>query len=416
MSEENGFYREAAVAASRRRIGAPVRPVGVASWIMALFMIGVVIVVLLFATFARFARIESIQGSLEPIEGSARIVAPRSAVVTRIHVVEGQMVNQGDPLITLGSDPVLEGGQALGEMYQDTSATQAAALNAQKEALRLAQIGRVEELAARREGGVRRAERLRADLELARQRLQLNEETLVSFSRLREQGYLSEIRYRAQEAAVLDDRRAISAISGEIDATQTGLAELEATLARLNAEARQSEANIVSSLATVEERRASALAQAAVIVTAHKAGRVTLQARQGSAVSEGGAVAVILPPGAGLRARLWATSRAAGFIQPGNDVRLLYDAFPYQRFGAGEGKVLSVASAPTDPKDIGVALSSEEALYRVDVELTAQQIQAYGRDWPLAAGSRLTGDVVLESRSLLSWILDPIRAIRERRM
>ena len=104
MTEQQEFFRPEAVEASRRRIGAPVRPVGVTSWAITAFMVLVVVVVAVFAVFAKFARIESISGSLEPVAGSSRVVAPRSAVVTQVHVVEGQVVEAGDPLFTLGSD------------------------------------------------------------------------------------------------------------------------------------------------------------------------------------------------------------------------------------------------------------------------------------------------------------------------
>ena len=271
-------------------------------------------------------------------------------------------------------------------------------------------------LAARAAGLRQRIERLRSDLVLGEQRLELSQATLQSFEDLRLKGYLSEIRYRAQQASVLDDRRALSNISGEIDATTVALAENAAARERLQAEGVQSLAALETSRATLQERQATASAQAAVIITAHKAGKVTLQARQGSSVSDGGALAIILPPGSQLKAQLWASSRAAGFVQVGDEVRLLYDAFPYQRFGAGRGRVVAVSGAPTDPKDVPLTLTSEEALYRIDVELDAQDVQAYGRSWALAAGSRLTGDVVLESRSMLEWVLDPIRAIQERRM
>jgi len=154
----------------------------------------------------------------------------------------------------------------------------------------------------------------------------------------------------------------------------------------------------------------------AVIVPAPKGGRVTLQAREGSSIAEGGALAIILPPGAKLKAQLWAPSRAAGFMQIGDEVRLRYDAFPYERFGAAHGRIIAIASAPTNPRDLPLAMEATEGLYRVDVKLEEQVVRAYERDWPLAVGSRVTADVVLESRSLLSWVVDPLRAVKNRQM
>lgn len=416
MTDDQSFFREEALEASRRRIGAPVRPLGLSSWVLTLFMASLVVAVALFVSLVKFARVESVSGSLEPIAGAARVVAPRSAIVTSVHVVEGQQVEADAPLFTLGSDAVVEGGAPLGRILEGVSENQALALQAQGEAMQAAYSRQGEELRARSSGLAQRLKRLEGDLELARQRLTLNEATLASYQELRQRGYASEIRYRSQQAAVLDDQRVVSSISGEIESTRSSLAEVGAAIGRLDAEARQAMAGLDNSRALLDERRATASAQMAVIVTAPKSGRVTLQAREGSSISQGSALAVILPPGAKLKAQLWAPSRAAGFMRVGDDVRLRYDAFPYERFGTAHGRISGIASAPTQPGDLPLAMDASEALYRVDVELDAQVVRAYGRDWPLAAGSLATADVVLESRTLLSWVLDPLRAVKNRQM
>lgn len=412
----NGFYRGEAIDASRKRIGAPVKPVGLTSWIVAMFMIVLAITIGTFLFTARFARVESIPGSIEPVSGAARVVAPRSAVITEVHVADGQIVEAGAPLFTLGSDVLVKGGAPLGRILERASQDQAAALVVQQQALRAAQLQQVREFQARQGGLAQRVTRLEQDAVLARRRLSLSQATLQSYDELKAGGYISDVRYRSQQAAVLDDERAISAIVGEIESTKATMAENEAAHRRLEAQTSQSLAGLESSRAALDERSASSAAQTSVVIFAPKSGRVSLQTRTGSAVNEGGALAVILPPGTQLKAQLWAPSRAAGFVQIGDRVRLLYDAFPYQRFGAGEGRVVAIASAPTNPNDLPFQTEAPEALYRIDVELSRQHVTAYGRDWPLAAGSRLTGDVVLESRTLASTVLDPIRAIEKRRL
>lgn len=410
------FYRDEAIDASRKRIGAPVKPVGLTSWIVALFMIVLAITVGTFLFTARFARVESVPGSVEPVSGAARVVAPRSAVITEVHVADGQVVEAGAPLFTLGSDVLVKGGAPLGRILEQASQDQADALAAQGQAVRAAQRQQFSEFQARQRGLAQRVARLEQDAALARRRLALSEATLGSYDELKAKGYMSEVRYRNQQAAVFDDERAISVIVGEIEASKAAMAESDAAHRRQDAQTSQSLAGLESSRAALSERSASSAAQTSVVIFAPKSGRVSLQTRAGSAVNEGGALAVVLPPGTQLKAQLWAPSRAAGFVQIGDRVRLLYDAFPYQRFGAGEGRVVAIASAPTNPSDLPFQTEAPEALYRIDVELTRQHVTAYGRDWPLAAGSRLTGDVVLESRTLASTVLDPIRAIEKRRL
>ena len=77
----------------------------------------------------------------------------------------------------------------------------------------------------------------------------------------------------------------------------------------------------------------------------------------------------------------------------------------FLRGGAKHGKSL----AKTRRSDF-----RREALYRVRVALLSSSQTAYGRDWPLSPGMRLTADLVLEDRSFLAWLLDPLLAAQKR--
>jgi membrane fusion protein len=139
----------------------------------------------------------------------------------------------------------------------------------------------------------------------------------------------------------------------------------------------------------------------------------------GATVTADQTVAVIVPASdkanAGpLEAELWAPSRAIGFVKPGAKVRLMYDAFPVQTFGTAPGVVLDVAGSPTLPKDIPLPLEAREPLFQIRVRMERDKLSAYGQEWTLAPGMRLTADVVLEERSLFDIIFEPVRAARNR--
>lgn len=136
--------------------------------------------------------------------------------------------------------------------------------------------------------------------------------------------------------------------------------------------------------------------------------------RPGATVEAGRVLAIILPHGEVLQAELWVPSRAAGFLRSGEPVRLMYDAFPYQKFGVGRGTVASIAGAPVDPADLTVPIETKEALYRVLVNLESPTVDGYGKVWRLSPGIRLSADLILDDRSLWEWLFDPIIAARRR--
>jgi membrane fusion protein len=151
-------------------------------------------------------------------------------------------------------------------------------------------------------------------------------------------------------------------------------------------------------------------------VVAPAAGVVTgILVEPGQAVGSA-PLATLLPAHASLEAVLFAPSRAAGFIEPGQTVRLRYHAFPYQKFGLHEGTVRQVSrtalTASELPQLIAGELERPEPMYRVTVRLASQVIDAYGQPQPLAAGMQLEADVMQDRRRLIEWVFEPLLGVR----
>jgi multidrug efflux pump subunit AcrA (membrane-fusion protein) len=161
----------------------------------------------------------------------------------------------------------------------------------------------------------------------------------------------------------------------------------------------------------------SGISTSSAIVTAPVSGQVVgAEARVGQAVAPNASLFIIAPAGTKLKARLVAPTRASGFMSVGQDVRLLIDAYPFQRFGAVSGRITQISGAVVTGAQIEAPFPTREAGYVVDVELPDQTIGAYGRAMPLANGMLLNADVVIDKRSLMEWVLDPLFATGRRQI
>jgi membrane fusion protein len=120
----------------------------------------------------------------------------------------------------------------------------------------------------------------------------------------------------------------------------------------------------------------------------------------------------IIPLDANLQAELFFPTRASGFVRPGQQVRILYDAFPYQKFGTYRGTVKKVSHTILTGNEATGPISLKEPAYRVTVALDRPDIDAYGLKMPLQPDMLLKADVLLEQRSLISWLLDPVFSAR----
>ena len=146
------------------------------------------------------------------------------------------------------------------------------------------------------------------------------------------------------------------------------------------------------------------------------AGRVAvLPVALGQPVGAGATVAVVIPNGAKLEAELLVPSRGAGFIKPGEEVRLMLQAFPHERFGTVRGTVTTISRTVLGPAELAIpGMEIKEPVFRVRVELMSDEIQAYGDVIPMQPGMLVSADVVFDHRSLIQWLFDPLFAVSRR--
>ena len=126
----------------------------------------------------------------------------------------------------------------------------------------------------------------------------------------------------------------------------------------------------------------------------------------GAVVQDGDVLAEMACAGETLQAEVSVTPTGTGRIQPGQTVRLLYDAFPYQRYGIKHGTVRWVSPAAVTIKD--------RQVFRVLVELEEHAVAVKkGETRQLMAGMGGRADVIVGRRSLIAYAFEPIRVLRE---
>lgn len=106
-----------------------------------------------------------------------------------------------------------------------------------------------------------------------------------------------------------------------------------------------------------------------------------------------------------LQAELMVPQSALALVSPGQSVKLLYDAFPYQRYGVRYGTVQSAT-----PTSISAGDGSE---FAVMADLTEQVVVVSGQARPLLPGMRGTARIVVGRRSLIGFAFEPLRMLRE---
>lgn len=390
--------------------------------IFAIFAAVTTVAILSLLFFADYTRKERINGWLVPEQGLIRIFAPQAGVITELQVRDGDDVEKGAPLLALSTE--LE-SEALGATQEEVLRQLSSRRNsmhlerARKEKLHRQEMTSLTDrlIALKVEKGYRDQE-----LDVQRQRVDLATSNVERLAALRERGLIAGQRWQQVE----DDR--LNHLLRQRTLERDG-AEADRQWLTLKAEERSLPlkhqtilAEIDRNIAALEQEFAEAEARRRIVIPAPQAGTVTaIQAELGGSTNPSIPLLNIVPAGSELQAKLFIPSRARGFIQPGQQVLLRYQAFPYQKFGHHEGVITNIARSAIAPGEFSRQLigatgtqSESEPVYPVTVNISSQTATAYGEKIPLQSGMRLEADVQIENRRLIEWVLDPLYTLTGR--
>jgi membrane fusion protein len=224
---------------------------------------------------------------------------------------------------------------------------------------------------------------------------------------------MTTVDFRRRQLATMEQQQVLSGLSQQVAAKYNQLTEASFALTQLPTVMAQKVQSIRNELSATEQRIAEIKGRSAYVIRSPISGRVsTLQATPGQSADLQRLQLEIIPPEAILRAELFVPARAIGFVRAGQPVRILYDAFPYQHFGTYRGKVVKISQTILTSADAGGPIKLSEPAYRVTAALERPDIDAYGKKVTLQPDMLLKADIILERRSLMSWLTSPLLSVR----
>ncbi len=412
MSES--LFRKEAIEHKRERLWGNVIVIQPLSFtvlsIVISLVVGLIVALLLWGNYARR---ETVNGYLAPNTGLSKIYAKNNGIVTKILVKEGEYVKAGSPLLTVST----------GRSTEDSSDLDAVILveldknllDAQEKMVEEKELSDVEKskLNAQIDGLKIEIDKLKIQLATTKERFSLAKKRVDKFESLRLKGHVSTKEFDEQYLKYLDNKLRFNEterqLSSRVNALTTAEYELKQIPVRLIIQLTDSR-NIISE---IKQRRFNIEGQRTYTLYAPSSGKVTaLQAHEGKTVATNALVLAILPEGAEFVVKLFVPTRAIGFVQKNQKIMIRYTAFPYQRFGVYEGYIEKVAEVILSPDELPVPVSLNEPVYKVTAKLDHQNVQAYGQELPLQSGMLLEADIILDSLSLIDWLLDPLYSLK----
>jgi len=376
---------------------------GLAYFILAIFSLMVIALLVV-----HVPEVVSGRFALVPMQGTDPVRAPRDGVVSEVTAVEGGRVRADSMLFLLRSPSMADRSAERRTLQTNLKADEGrlAIATSQLETRRRADEAEGHRLADQ----VTYLDRLVAS---KNRRLALTRELADSASSGARSGSVGRVEASRLELEVVTLAEEVQAAENDRDEARAAIKRLEQDAAARELEFQETKRGLLESMETERIRIASLEADLVnstdkgMVVRAPCAGTV-LRLRAGSpgaVVKDGEILSEMACEGDRLQAELILPQAGVPLVQAGQQVKLRFDAFPYQRYGVRFGTVRWLGPSGVTSRDSGA--------FRALVDVADQAFRVRGQMQALLPGMGGQGDILVGRRSLVSYAFEPIRALKE---
>lgn len=384
-------------------------------WAMTLLAVGAAALMIVVAVWGQYTRRERVEGYLQLDVGAAKVSITDAGRVTELLVKEGQEVKAGEPMLRLSLDRSTASSLSTSAVATGELSQRRGSLEKEQEQIRELAKQQLQQVKKRIEDIKREVAQIDQEIKLQGQRVTSAKEQAKRFQQLAKEKFVSDIVARQKQDEATDQEIRVQTLRRQKSTLERDLSTAQLEEPAIALRARSQEEQKTREISVVQQSLAQEDAKRETVIQAPITGIVTnIAIASGQSVTADSAFAVILPAGSKLQAEMLVPTRAIGFVTKGKDVVMRYEAFPYERFGQYHGVIADVSQTVWSPGDKIGPLAVREAAYRITVKLDKQTVAAMGQEIPLRSGMLVNADILLDKRSLLEWVFEPLLQLRSR--
>ncbi len=237
--------------------------------------------------------------------------------------------------------------------------------------------------------------------------VQFQEKYYDSQKKLKESGLLSALDLGKEENTLNSVRR-------QWDGARQQLTQLRQELAALEAQRQQqllAQTQEVQGAQTKREALESSLQQTQVLAPVDGFLEAFV-AKNGDLLQPGQTIAKLIPAGSPLVILAFVAEKDRAYLQPGQEVSLEMEAYPYAEFGTLKGRIERIGSDLASPHEVREALGEDAKLetpsFRMEISLQDHRPRRL-QGVKLRPGMLLQARYTLRRSSILTMVLEPLK-------
>ena len=377
----------------------------------------ITVIIIAFFYWGTYTKRTTAKGQLVPNTGLIRVYSNDLGVLEEKFVNEGQKIKINDNLLkikmkkfsNIGDNNLLIEQQILSKREE---------LNIEK--IKIQELNKNEYIKTKEE-----IELLKSDInkmnELIKQqnqRVSLAKDNVNRYAYLQKKEYISTEELQAKQDILLNQKIALQSYERDRIEKQAVLINTVSLLNSLSSKLSSELSNINRQIASNQLELIENKANNLQIIQANTNGTISsINVEVGQQINPNINLLNIIPDNSTLEAHLYISTEAIGFLKKNQKVNLRLHAYPFQKFGHAQGRVISISETTIRPQELLNTVDSStsqqrDSIYLVKVELKQKGMQAYGEVYPFKAGMTFDADIMQEERKLYEWVLEPLYSIK----
>ncbi len=376
--------------------------------ILIAVLTGIFMLFLLFAAFAEIKQTQLVRGFLSPLEGETKIYSGRAGIFQHIRTHEGQYVEAGDILATVTDIQFdARGNQTSSMILEQLDKQRAHLLDQHKLIHERSRIG-ADQLVSRVETYQRELALLHEENQVLVQRLELAEQEHNNNQVLLQRGAISRSEHNQKLSAYYNFLQASKANLLQIETKQLSLTDARQQQELHPMLIKDELLDIEGALSQLSARRQEIESHSTFTITAPVDGHIfNLLSNAGNQVDPRVPLLTLIPATYTLEAILYLPSRALGKVEPGQELMLSYDAYPYQTYGRFPARITGISETVIDPREFLIPIELPEPVYLVRAQLQ-QQFVTDPQLRQLRSGMQFSAEIHTDTQTVLQRLFMPL--------
>jgi len=362
-----------------------------AAWVL----VGAFLFALLIAIVMRLPESVHCPFVLIPATGADPIQSPRQATISRVAVEEGQPVKAGEELFILRSDEIRGWGTQFRTLNED--------LRAKEESLKQYDTAYVAQLEIKKA----EIEQSKSEVKFRENHAATSRDLVTRMEKLAKLGGESEIDLVKLKLDLAGSEKDLSVAQRTLQQVNLDRERMETEHARQRGEQQAEIEKLKMRTGALKTDLENTQQNLLTVRSPYEGVVISMDQRTvGSFVQQGQVLCQLAPKGSKPRARMTLNEAGLPKLAVAQRIRYLFEAFPYQRYGAVTGKLdwISPSTVTTTDGSRFVALGSLDS-YEISPRA--------GQVLPLRVGMRGQAHIIVGGRTLIEYAFEPIRQLRE---